>query len=59
MVERGISASEVREAVTKGTKRRQENRIVSSYRNLPGRKGHGGTRDSCAKSGRLGPGQEA
>ncbi len=32
MVERGISASEVREAVKKGTKRRQEDRIVASYR---------------------------
>lgn len=32
MVERGISASEVREAVTKGTKRRQEDRIIASYR---------------------------
>jgi len=32
MVERGISASEVREAITKGTKRRQEARIVASYR---------------------------
>ena len=32
MVERGISASEVREAVVKGVKRRQEDRIVASYR---------------------------
>ena len=32
MVERGISAPEVREAVTKGTKRRQEDRIIASYR---------------------------
>jgi uncharacterized protein DUF4258 len=32
MVERGISASEVKEAVLKGTKRRQDDRIVASYR---------------------------
>lgn len=31
MVERGISASEVRAAVTKGVKHRQEDRIVASY----------------------------
>lgn len=32
MVERGISASEVRQAVLKGAKRRQEARIVAAYR---------------------------
>ena len=32
MVERGISTSEIRDAVAKGTKRRQEDRIVASYR---------------------------
>lgn len=32
MVERGISATEVRQAILKGTKRRQEDRIVASYR---------------------------
>lgn len=32
MVERGISGSEVREAILKGTKSRQEDRIVASYR---------------------------
>jgi len=32
MVERGISASEVRAAVLQGSKRRQDDRIVASYR---------------------------
>lgn len=32
MVERGISATEVREAILKGTKSRQYDRIVASYR---------------------------
>lgn len=32
MAERGISASEVREAVLKGTKRLQGERVVVSYR---------------------------
>lgn len=32
MVERGISAAEVRDAVSKGTKRRQEDRIIAAYR---------------------------
>lgn len=32
MVERGISASEVRAAILKGTKRQQDDRIVASYR---------------------------
>lgn len=32
MVERGISATEVRQAVLKGTKRRQDDRIISSFR---------------------------
>ncbi|MHB8632895.1 MAG: DUF4258 domain-containing protein [Thermoplasmatota archaeon] len=32
MVERGISASEVRGAVEKGTKVRQDDRIVASHR---------------------------
>lgn len=32
MVERGISAAEVRAAVLKGSKRRLDDRILSSYR---------------------------
>lgn len=32
MVERGISASEVRDAILKGTKTRQEDRIIAAYR---------------------------
>ncbi|MFA5862973.1 MAG: DUF4258 domain-containing protein [Candidatus Thermoplasmatota archaeon] len=31
MVERGVSADEVRTAIAKGVKRRQEDRIVASY----------------------------
>jgi len=32
MAERGISATEVRQAILKGTKRRQDDRIVASFR---------------------------
>lgn len=31
MVERGVSVSEVKTAISKGVKRRQEDRIVASY----------------------------
>ncbi|MHB8585057.1 MAG: DUF4258 domain-containing protein [Thermoplasmatota archaeon] len=32
MVERGISTSEVRDAILKGVKRKQDDRIVTGYR---------------------------
>lgn len=34
MVERGVSASEVRDAVRRGVKRRQGDRVVAAYRHF-------------------------